>query len=150
MTSMPVQRPSRKQPASQRLNFVCVGGRYRIGKLLGTGGSGKPHSDQVHLISLSFLGSVYLGKDIRNEASVALKIGHGESSPLKLSHEYSVYTAISGSVGIPEVLWYGREGMYEVIVLECLGASLDDLIRVQQFDSRKTFLYAAQMVHKRI
>jgi len=102
-----------------------------MGKLLGTGGSGKPHSDQVHLISLSFLGSVYLGKDIRNKASVALKIGHGESLPLKLSHEYSVYTAISGSVGIPEVLWYSREGIHEVIVLECLGASLNDLIRVR-------------------
>jgi len=150
MASIPVQRPlraSRKQTASHQLDFVRVGGRYRIGKLLGTGGSGKPHSDQVHLISLSSLGSVYLGKDIRNEASVALKIGHGGSSPSKLAHEYNVYAAISGSMGIPEVLWYGKEGLHEVIVLECLGTSLDDLTRVQQSDHRKTFLYASQMVH---
>jgi len=149
MASIPVQRPlraSRKQTASHQLDFVRVGGRYRIGKLLGTGGSGKPHSDQVHLISLSSLGSVYLGKDIRNEASVALKIGHGGSSPSKLAHKYNVYAAISGSMGIPEVLWYGKEGLHEVIVLECLRTSLDDLTRAQQSDHRKTFLYASQMV----
>jgi len=150
MTSIPIQRPlqaSRKQTASHQLDFVHVGGRYRIGKLLSTGGSGKPHSDQVHLISLSSLGSVYLGKGIRNEASVTLKIGHGGSSPSKLAHKYNVYAAISGSMGIPEVLWYGKEGLHEVIVLECLGTSLDDLTRVQQSDHRKTFLYTSQMVH---
>jgi hypothetical protein len=75
-----------------------------------------------------------------------VKIGHGGSSPLKLSHEYNVYTAISGSIGIPKVIWYGKEDIHEVIVLEYLGTSLGDLVSEQQFDPRKTFLYALQMV----
>jgi hypothetical protein len=34
---------SGKGPVSSQLDFVRVGGRYRVGKLLGTGGSGEPH-----------------------------------------------------------------------------------------------------------
>ena len=58
-----------------------------------------------------------------------------------------MYTTISGSAGIPEVLWYGKEGLYEIIVLEYLGTSLGDQIKARQFDCKKTFLYALQMVH---
>ncbi len=79
-------------------------------------------------------------------ADVALKIGHGGQSPSGLSHEYSVYVAIAGSTGISPVHWYGKEGKYEIIVLEHLGTSLDDLISKQKLDYRKTSLYASQMV----
>ena len=88
------------------------------------------------------LGSVYLGKDIFTEADVALKIG----LPSRLSHEHNVYTTIARRRGIPRVLWYGREKGYEVIVLDYLGTSLDDLIDQLKFDHRETFSYASQMV----
>jgi serine/threonine protein kinase len=77
---------------------------------------------------------------------VALKIGHLSSSPSRLEHEHSVYTAIAGSKGIAQVLWYGKEGLYEVIVLDHLGTSLDDIIDEPTFDHEKTFVYAIQMV----
>jgi casein kinase 1 len=92
------------------------------------------------------LGSVYLGKDIRTGAEVALKIGGTGQSPLRLKHEYTVYTSIAGSTGISPVLWYGKEGPYEVIVLNNLGKSLGDLVGEDQFDCGKVFLYASQMV----
>jgi hypothetical protein len=66
---------------------------------------------------------------------------------LKLKYKYDVYTAIAGGTGVPKVLWYGKEGEHEVIVLEFLGTSLGDLIREQRLDSRRTFLYASWMVH---
>ena len=98
---------------------------------------------------LSLLGSVYLGKDIKTGVEVALKIGRAEAaehSPSKLYYEYNVYMALAGSLGITEVCWYGKEGIYEVIALEYLGTSLDDLISEHQLGVRKTFLYASQMV----
>ena len=52
--------------------------------------------------------------------------------------------ALAGSPGITEVCWYG---IYEVIALEYLKTSLDDLICEHQLGIRKTFLYASQMVH---
>jgi serine/threonine protein kinase len=101
---------------------------------------------QVRHIFLSSLGSVYLGKDIRTGAEVALKIGRADHSPSRLSHEYHVYQKTAGSIGISPVCWYGKEGSYEVIVLENLGTSLGDLVSAQQFDHRKTFFFASQMV----
>ena len=89
---------------------------------------------------------MYLGRDIKTEDYVALKIGHIGSSPSKLSYEYDIYTTLSGSTGISEVLWYGKEGLHEIIVLEYLGTSLGDLISKRQFDPKKAFLYASQMV----
>ena len=146
---MHVEKPllaSQKHPDSPKLGFVRVDGRYRVGKLLGTGASGEPHFDQVCLIFLNSLGRVFQGRDIRTGSDVALKIGHAGSLSSKLRYEYDVYTAISGSTGIPKVLWYGKEGQHEVIILEFLGTSLGNLIREQQLDSRKLFLYASQMV----
>jgi len=79
-------------------------------------------------------------------SDVALKIGHRCSLPSRLSHEYNVYTTIAGSRGISQVRWYGKEGVYEVIVMDNLGTSLGDLIDHLKFDHGKTFLYATQMV----
>ncbi|KAI9448820.1 kinase-like domain-containing protein, partial [Lactarius psammicola] len=106
-----------------------VGGQYRVGKLLGSGSTGR----------------VYLGKDIRTTAKVALKIRHTDHSPLTLTHEYNVYKATTDCMGISPVCWYGKEGLYEVIVLEYVGTSLGDLLSMQQFNLRKIFLYASQM-----
>jgi serine/threonine protein kinase len=91
------------------------------------------------------LGRVHLGKDIRTGTDVALKIGH-PSLPSRLSHEYDVYTTLAGNIGIPQVFWYGKEGVYEVIVLDWLGTSLSNLINHVKFEHRKSFSYAAQMV----
>jgi hypothetical protein len=80
---------------------------------------------------------------------VALKIGHTSglpSSGSSLSHEYNVYRTIGGSKGISTVVWYGKEDIYEVMILDYLGSSLGDLIDQLKFDHRQTFSYASQMV----
>jgi hypothetical protein len=136
----------KKQPSSIQVDFIRVAGRYKVGKLLGSGASGEPTLIEFASIILSSLASVFQGKDIKTGANVALKIGRVGRLPSKLSHEYDVYTTMSGSAGISEVLWYGKEGLHEVIILEDLGTSLGDLVRAQQFDTRRTFLYASQMV----
>ena len=48
--AMPPQKVSVKPPV--QIDFVRVGGRYRVGKLLGSGGSGRSNSDS-NLIQLS-------------------------------------------------------------------------------------------------
>ena len=152
--AMPLQssKTTCEEPSPLQLDFVRVGSRYRVGKLLGSGGSGEPNSEsltEVWHFSDTSLGSVYLGRDIRTGGDVALKIGYtGETGLLSsgISHEYNVYTRIAGCTGTSPVLWYGKEGLYEVIVLEYLGNSLGDLINEQKFDSGETFLCASQMV----
>ena len=136
----------KKRSSTPMIDIVRVGGRYRVRKLLGTGGSGELNSDSSLTLFLSSLGSVYLGKDIMTGAEVALKIGHPSSLPSRLRHEYNMYTSIAGSRGIPEVHWYGKEGVHKVIVLDHLRTSLGDLIDQLKFDRRETFSNASQMV----
>ncbi|KAF8503826.1 kinase-like domain-containing protein [Russula emetica] len=111
------------------LDIVWVRGRYRVGKPLGSG---------------SF-GSVYLGKDIKTEQDVALKLKVAQDSSSNLAHEYSVYQAISGLSRIPKVYWYGREGLYHVIVLDCLGSTLEEIGQTC-IDTNAVFTYATQML----
>jgi len=70
---------------------------------------------------------IVTGKDIRTSAEVALKIGHADHFPSRLAHEYNVYKATAGCTGISSVCWYGKEGPYEVIILEHVRTSLGDL-----------------------
>jgi hypothetical protein len=101
---------------------------------------------RVRYSFLSTLASVYFGKDIRTGAEIALKIGWSDHSSPRLRHEYNVYTQIAGGAGISPVHWYGKEGPYEVIVMNHLGTSLGDLISGGQVDHGKIFQYAPQMV----
>ena len=64
----------------------------------------------------------------------------------RLSHEYNVYTELAGSAGVSPVRWYGKEGSYEVIVMDHLGTSLGDLISGGHVDHGEVFQYAPQMV----
>jgi casein kinase I family protein HRR25 len=95
---------------------------------------------------MNSLASVYLGKDIGTGSEVAVKIGRTDNPPSTLKYEYDVYNTAAGSIGIPQVFWYGKEGYHEVIVMEYLGTSLGDQIKMQDFDHNKAFTLASQMV----
>ena len=105
-----------------------------------------PILTQVHHFIDTSPGSVYLGKDIRTGAEVALKIGRPGQLPSGLDHEYNMYKSIAGSAGISSVLWYGKEGPCDVIVMDYLGNSLNDLIGNNRIDGAQVFSYALQMV----
>jgi len=45
----------------------------------------------------------------------------------RLEHESSVYSQLAGGSGIPCVYWFGFEMGFNVMVLERLGPSLEDL-----------------------
>lgn len=86
-----------------------------------------------------------MGKYVKAERDVALKLEIAEDSSSNLAHEYSIYQAISGLPGIPKVYWYGREGPYRVIVLDRLGITLEEIGRMS-IDTNVVFAYAIQMV----
>ena len=64
----------------------------------------------------------------------------------KLEHKYNVYQVISGMRGIPKMLWYGMEGQYNVVVLSCLGCTLEEMAQLTVLDANTMFTYAKQMV----
>ncbi|KAG1887972.1 casein kinase 1, epsilon [Suillus fuscotomentosus] len=89
---------------------VRVDGRFRLGDILESG------SYTV----------VYRAQNIIKDVAVAVKlepIAHSSS----VQREYNILKHLEGSVGIPCVIWFGRESMYHALVLDLLGPSLHNL-----------------------
>ncbi|VDP01703.1 unnamed protein product, partial [Heligmosomoides polygyrus] len=112
-----------------------VGGRFRLGRKIGSG---------------SF-GDIYLGLNVQTNEEVAVKLECIKSKHPQLHIEARLYRVMSGGIGIPDVKWCGLEGDYNVMVMELLGPSLEDLFNFCQrkFSLKTVLLLADQMVGER-
>ena len=60
---------------------------------------------------------------------VAIKLECTDNPGCHLEHEYRVLNQLYGGKGMPQPLWFSREGPYCAMVLEHLSPSLDKLIQ---------------------
>ncbi|KAH0786865.1 Casein kinase I isoform delta-like protein [Histomonas meleagridis] len=112
-----------------------VGTKYRLKKRIGAG---------------SF-GEIYAGENVLTHEDVAIKIESVHTRPPQLFVESKIYKTLSGSVGIPSISWFGVEGDYNVLVMELLGKSLEELfVLCQRHFSLKTVLMLADQMISRI
>jgi len=93
-------------------------------------------------------GEIYLGRDIRHNTNVALKL---EVSPAKSSQLYiesKVYNIFSGMNGFPKFFWYGVENGLNILVIELLGNSVDGYFEKQRgnFSLKTVLMIADQML----
>ncbi|KAL6840528.1 hypothetical protein ACP4OV_030338 [Aristida adscensionis] len=111
-----------------------VGNKFRLGRKIGSG---------------SF-GEIYLGTNIQTNEEVAIKLENVKTKHPQLLYESKIYRILQGGTGIPNVRWFGVEGDYNVLVMDLLGPSLEDLFN---FCSRKlslktVLMLADQMCHE--
>ncbi|KAK3164584.1 hypothetical protein QOZ80_1AG0021450 [Eleusine coracana subsp. coracana] len=104
-----------------------VGNKYRLGRKLGSG---------------SF-GEIYLGTNVQTNEEVAIKLESVKTKHPQLLYESKLYRILQGGTGIPNVKWFGVEGDYNVLVMDLLGPSLEDLF---SFCSRKLSLKTVLML----
>ncbi|KAG5000643.1 Casein kinase 1-like protein 2 [Glycine soja] len=104
-----------------------VGNKFRLGRKIGSG---------------SF-GEIYLGTNIQTNEEVAVKLESVKTKHPQLLYESKLYKILQGGNGIPNVKWYGVEGEYNVLVMDLLGPSLEDLFN---FCSRKLSLKTVLML----
>lgn len=111
-----------------------VGNKYRLGRKIGSG---------------SF-GDIYLGTDISNGEEVAIKLECVKTKHPQLHIESKIYRMMQGGVGIPVVKWCGAEGDYNVMVMELLGPSLEDLFNFcsRKFSLKTVLLLADQLISR--
>ncbi|GAA5879815.1 hypothetical protein JCM3774_001391 [Rhodotorula dairenensis] len=111
-----------------------VGGKYRIGKKIGSG---------------SF-GDIYLGVNIISGEEVAIKLESVKAKHPQLEYEAKVYKTLAGGVGVPFVRWFGVECDYNAMVLDLLGPSLEDLFNFcnRKFSLKTTLLLADQLISR--
>lgn len=111
-----------------------MAGKYRLGKKLGSG---------------SF-GEIYMGRNMITFEDVAIKLEPLKSKHPQLLYESKLYKILHGGIGVPVVFWYGIEGDYNVMVMELLGPSLEDLFLImgRKFSLKTVLMLADQMLNR--
>ena len=117
---------------------LLVGNKYRVGQKIGSG---------------SF-GDIYRGTNIQTGEPVAVKLEPVKTRHPQLLYEARLYKILASGggsvVGIPNVWWYGVEGDYNVMVMDLLGPSLEDLFSFcgRKYSLKTTLMLADQLVSR--
>ncbi|XP_066374283.1 casein kinase 1-like isoform X1 [Miscanthus floridulus] len=111
-----------------------IGGKYKLGRKIGSG---------------SF-GELYLGVNIQNGEEVGIKLELVKTKHPQLHYESKVYMLLQGGNGIPHLKWYGVEGEYNVMVIDLLGPSLEDLFNCcnRKFSMKTVLMLADQLINR--
>ncbi|CAM0945190.1 unnamed protein product [Alopecurus aequalis] len=109
-----------------------IGGKFKLGRKIGSG---------------SF-GELYLGVNIQSNEEVAIKLESVKSRHPQLHYESKLYMLLQGGTGIPHLKWFGVDGEYNVMVIDLLGPSLEDLFNYcnRKFTLKTVLLLADQMI----
>ena len=88
------------------------------------------------------------GTNIATNEEVAIKLECVRTKHPQLHIESKIYRMMQGGVGIPLIKWCGAEGDYNVLVMDLLGPSLEDLFNFcsRKFSLKTVLLLADQMV----
>ncbi|GAA0140267.1 non-receptor serine/threonine protein kinase [Lithospermum erythrorhizon] len=114
---------------------LVVGGKFKMGRKIGSG---------------SF-GELYLGVNIQNGEEVGIKREPVKTRHPQLHYESKIYVLLQGGIGVPGIKWFGVEGEYNVMVIDLLGPSLEDLFNYcNRTLSLKTVLMLADQLITRV
>lgn len=131
----------------QLINLV-IAGKYKLVKRIG-GGS---------------FGVIYLGINTTTNEEVGVKLEEATCRHPQLFYESKIYRYLQGASGIPNIYWYGVEGNFNVMVIDLLGPSLEDLMNfcnrrlslktvlmlADQMITRVEFIHAKNFLHRDI
>ena len=129
------------------------GGKYRLEEEIANGGCGWSSFFSSTLLYFSPLkGTVFLGvhtiagKEVAIKLEPAIDKNNSTNSPLR--QESKIYKTLMGGTGVPWIMWSGRQGDYNVMVIDLLGPSLEDLFKMcnRHFSLKTVLLLADQLV----
>ncbi|KAJ7449944.1 CK1/CK1/CK1-G protein kinase [Mycena latifolia] len=111
-----------------------VGIHYRVGKKIGEG---------------SF-GVIFEGTNLLNSQTVAIKFEPRKAEAPQLRDECRSYRILAGCTGIPQIYHFGQEGLHNILVIDLLGPSLEDLFDMcgRKFSIKTVCMAARQMLSR--
>lgn len=111
-----------------------IAGKYRLGRRIGQGSFGK----------------CYIGTDLESGREVALKLEPTRAKNPQLLAEAKLYQRLAGGLGMPAVHWSGTEGEHNVMAMDLLGLSLEDLFKdsSKRFSLKTTVMLGDQMINR--
>jgi len=109
-----------------------VGEKFRLRRKIGSGSCGE----------------VFSGRNAETGEQVAIKLEKIESKRPMLVHEAHLYNILKGEVGVPKMHWHGTESEFNVIVMDRLGPSLQNLFDAcdRKFSLKTVLMLADQMI----
>ncbi|KAI4369452.1 hypothetical protein MLD38_017889 [Melastoma candidum] len=111
-----------------------VGRKFKVGRKIGSG---------------SF-GELYLGVNMQSGEEIAIKMEPVKTRHPQLHYESKLYMLLQGGTGIPHLKWFGVEGEYNVMVIDLLGPSLEDLFNYcnRKFTLKTVLMLADQLINR--
>lgn len=111
-----------------------VGVHYKIGKKIGEG---------------SF-GIIFEGINLLTNQQVAVKFEPRKCDAPQLRDEYRSYRILNNVEGVPKAYFFGQEGVHNILIIDLLGPSLEDLFDWcgRKFSIKTVLQIAKQMIHR--
>ncbi|KAJ2519362.1 Palmitoylated plasma membrane-bound casein kinase [Coemansia sp. RSA 1939] len=131
---MPEKRMVVRQNKAPHTSPNIVGVHYLVGKKIGEG---------------SF-GIIYQGINLLSNKSVAIKFEMRKSEAPQLRDEFRSYKILLGEEGIPEAYYFGQEGLHNILCIDLLGPSLEDLFDLcrRRFSVKTVAMLAKNMLRR--
>lgn len=111
-----------------------MGVHYKVGKKIGEG---------------SF-GVIFEGINLLNSQPIAIKFEPRKCKAPQLRDEYRSYRILGDVCGVPKTYFFGQEGVHNILVIELLGPSLEDLFDWcgRKFSTKTVVQVAKQMLQR--
>lgn len=93
-------------------------------------------------------GTVFLGVHTVAGKEVAIKLEPAVAKHSPLKQESKIYKTLMGGPGVPWIMYSGKQGDYNVLVIDLLGPSLEDLFKMcnRHFSLKTVLLLTDQLV----
>lgn len=109
----------------------------------------------VRKLGSGAFGEIFLGTNLKTNEEVAIKLEHTNTKHPQLFYEYKLYQYLlhDSSVadkGIPNIYFCSTEGDYNIMVMDLLGSSLEDLFNTcnRKFSLKTVLMLADQMIQR--
>ncbi|WJX84386.1 Casein kinase 1-like protein 6 [Trifolium repens] len=111
-----------------------IGGKFKLGRKIGSG---------------SF-GELYIAVNVQTGEEVAVKLEPVKTKHPQLHYESKLYMLLQGGTGVPHLKWFGVEGEYNVMAIDLLGPSLEDLFNYcnRKLTLKTVLMLADQLINR--
>ena len=95
-------------------------------------------------------GEIYKAINLQSNEEVAVKLEPSKTKFPQLYYEAKLYKIYNGAVGLPKIYYFGVSGDFNVLVIDLLGPSLEDLFEYcrRKFTLKTVLMIAIQMLQR--
>jgi len=93
---------------------IRTGGRFKLKERIGSG---------------SF-GDIYIAQNVQTGEEFAVKFEESKTKYPQLIYEAKIINTLQGTVGIPNLIWCGQEGDFNILIMELLGDDIESLFNL--------------------